>query len=193
MGGADKWNERERFMKIEKYLKMLDDFETWRLVFREGGEELLREYSERVHDPERGLGTCREYAYKRRLVSAASHELKTEAEFFLIMDKIPERLRYLLLDNPNCTEAVIEALWIGNYTDRMGNPSPDIAAGTAYYHNHHKAVEVYRRRPDLRHVVSPAYHRLYLRALKREGKFPLQADANQIFEEIDGAVNTFVH
>lgn len=180
-------------MKLEKYLKMQDDFETWRLVFREGGEELLREYAERVHDPKRGFGDCREYAYKRRLVSAASHELKTEAEFFLIMDKIPERIRYLLLDNPNCTEAVIEALWIGNYTDGMGNPASDIAAGTAYYHNHHKAVEVYRRRPDLRHVVSPAYHRLYLQALRREGKVPLQASTDQTSEEDGRAFKAYVH
>jgi len=157
--------------KRGKFKGLNDDPDTWRMLYKKGGEELLREYAEHMltehdffaHRADSGL-------MDRLCLVLASIWMSPDQFWYFAFKKLSEPDRYFLCINKHCPEELIEALWIGDYYCTYdGTPNPDAVASGAYFSNYRKALSIYARRPDLRAVVGKAMRSLYEYSLKREG------------------------
>ncbi len=164
--------------KRGKFKGLNDDPNTWRALYKKGGEDLLREYSEHMlteHDffakrPESGF-------IDRLCIVIGSIWLPPETFWYYAFKRFSEQDRYFLSGNKHCPEDLLEAIWIGNYCNVDGSPRPEAVASCAYFNNYKKALSIYARRPDLRKVLSKWLRDQYKYSLKREGLIPIPDDA----------------
>ena len=165
----DDINERFR-AKRGKFKGLEDDGDTWRMLYKNGGEDLLREYSEHMLTEHDFFAKQSDAGFMSRLcIVLASIKLTPEQFWYFAFKKLSEPDRYFLCINKHCPEELIEALWIGDYYSGDGTSDPEAVAAGAYFNNYWKALSIYGRRPDLRTVVGKAMRGLYEYSLKREG------------------------
>ena len=172
----DDINERFR-AKRGKFKGLEDDGDTWRMLYKNGGEDLLREYSEHMLTEHDYFAKQPDAGFMSRLTMVvASIWLRPEEFWYYAFKRFSEQDRYFLSGNKHCPEDLLEAIWIGNYRNMDGSPRPDAVASCAYFNNYRKALSIYARRPDLRKVLSKWLKDQYEYSLRREGIIPLPDD-----------------
>ena len=169
----------ERFKaKSGKFNGLGDDGDTWRMLYKKGGEDLLREYSEHMLTEHDYFAKQADAGFMSRLTMVvASIWLRTEEFWYYAFKRFSEQDRYFISGNKHCPEDLLEAIWIGNYLDVDGNPRPEAVASCAYFNNYRKALSIYARRPDLRKVLSKGLRDQYEYSLRREGIIQIPDDS----------------
>jgi len=170
---------RERFTaKRGKFKGLKDDPDTWRALYKKGGEDLLREYAENMMTEHDFFAHRADAGLMDRLCLVLASIWMSPGQFwYFAFKKLSEPDRYFLCINKHCPEDLIEALWIGDYYSGDGTSDPEAVAAGAYFNNYKKALSIYARRPDLRAVVGKAMRSLYEYSLRREGIIPVPDDA----------------
>jgi hypothetical protein len=167
---------RERYTaKSGKFKGLRDHGDTWRMLYKKGGEELLREYSKHMLT-ENGIAANRpDGGFMGRLcIVLESIWLSPEQFWYYALKRLSVQERYFLSGNKHCPEELLEAIWIGDYRAVDGSPEPDAVAACAYFNNYKKALSIYARRPDLRKILRPVLRELYEYSLRRQGIIPLE-------------------
>ena len=170
----------ERFKaKRGKFKGLNDDPDTWRMLYKKGGEELLREYAEHMLTEHDFFAKRPDAGFMGRLcLVLESIWLSRDQFWYYAFERLSENDRYFLSGNKHCPEDLLETIWIGNYYSSYdGTPRPDAVACCAYFNNYRKALSIYARRPDLRYVLCKAMRAQYEYSLKREGIIPIPDDA----------------
>jgi len=169
----------ERFRaKRGKFKGLRDNGDTWRMLYKKGGEELLREFAEHMLTEHDYYSKHQDGGFMIRLTMVVqSIWLPPQRFWYYAFKKFSEQDRYFISGNKHCPEDLLEAIWIGNYLDVDGNPRPEAVASCAYFNNYRKALSIYARRPDLRHILSKFMRDLYEYSLRREGIIPIPDDA----------------
>jgi hypothetical protein len=156
--------------KRGKFKGLLDEPETWRMLYKNGGEDLLREYAEHMQTEHDFFADRPDAGFKGRLcLVLESIWLSPEQFWHYAFKSLTERERYYLSGNKHCPENLLEAIWIGDYRHVDGSPKPYAVANCAYFNNYRKALSIYARRPELRVVVQKPMRDLYEYSLKYEG------------------------
>ena len=164
--------------KSGKFNGLGDDGDTWKMLYKKGGEDLLREYSEHMLTEHDYFAKQTDAGFMSRLtIVVQSIWLPPERFWYYAFKRFSEQGRYFISGNKHCPEDLLEAIWVGNYLDVDGNPKPDAVAACAYFNNYWKALSIYARRPDLRYILRKCMRDQYEYSLRREGIIPIQDDA----------------
>jgi hypothetical protein len=166
-GGAPMDYLKDLERKLGRYLAMPDCPATWAEIYKDGGMDLIGEYSKRL-DPEGADEKAYEHKVIERYWVGAGQAAESEEEILGAINKMPERYRPRILSNPHCTERIIETLWVGSYVNDDGSPFPEFAAVIAFFMHNKKALAIFARRKDLRDL--PEYLvNLFLSGCARDG------------------------
>jgi hypothetical protein len=170
---------KERYTaKRGKFKGLGDNGDTWRMLYKKGGEDFLREYSEHMLTEHDYFAKHPDAGFMSRLTMVvASIWLRPEQFWYYTFKRFSERDRHFLSGNKYCPEDLLEAIWIGDYFSGDGTPDPSAVAVCAYFNNYRKALSIYARRPDLRYVLSKPMRSQYEYSLKREGIFSIPDDS----------------
>ncbi len=166
----------ERFRaKRGKFKGLRDNGDTWQMLYKNGGEELLREFAEHMLTEHDYYAKQHDGGFMSRLTMVVeSIWLPPERFWYYAFKRFSEQDRYFLSGNKHCPEDLLESIWIGNYYSSYdGTPRPDAVACCAYFNNYRKALSIYARRPDLRYVLCKSMRAQYQYSLKREGIIPI--------------------
>ena len=175
--------------KRGKFKGLRDNGDTWRALYKEGGEDLLREYSEHMLTEHDYFAEHPDAGFMSRLTMVvASIWLRPEQFWYYTFKRFSERDRHFLSGNKHCPEDLLEAIWIGGYYSGDGTPDPGAAAVCAYFNNYKKALSIYARRPDLRYVLSKSMRIQYEYSLRRESIVPIPDDSLDFRSDL-GKVN----
>ncbi|MEI6398265.1 MAG: hypothetical protein WCO71_05810 [Pseudomonadota bacterium] len=172
----------ERFKaKSGKFNGLGDDGDTWRMLYKKGGEDLLREYSEHMLTEHDYFAKQADAGFMSRLTMVVqSIWLPPERFWYYAFKRFSEQDRYFISGNKHCPEDLLEAIWIGDYRHVDNTPDPSAVAVCAYFNNYRKALSIYARRPDLRYVLSKRMRIQYEYSLRREGIIPVPDNALDI-------------
>jgi hypothetical protein len=164
--------------KRGKFKGLNDEPDTWRDLYKKGGEDLLREYAEHMLTEHDFFAKEADGGFLSRLTIVVSTVWLSEEQFwYYAFKRVLERNRFILAGNKYVSEEFIEAIWIGNYLNADGTPYPDAAACCAYFNNYKKALSIYVRRPDLRRIVTKEMRVQFEYSLRREGIIPVPDDS----------------
>ena len=171
--------------KRGKFKGLNDDPDTWRDLYKKGGEDLLREYAVHMLTEHDFFAKEADGGFMSRLIIVISSiQLSPERYWYYAFKRFSEQERDLLAGNKYLPEELIEAIWIGDYHTVDGKPEPDSVAGWAYFNNYKKALSIYGRRPDLRKVLSKELREQYEYSLRREGIVPLPDDSVDLGSDV---------
>lgn len=161
--------------KRGKFRGLNDDPNTWRMLYKKGGEVLLREYADHMLTEHDFFAKRPDAGFMGRLcLVLESIWLSPEQFWYFAFKRLSEQNRYFLSGNKHCPEDILEAIWIGDYRHVDNSPDPSAVAVCAYFNNYRKALSIYARRPDLRYVLSKRMQIQYEYSLRREGIIPVQ-------------------
>ena len=179
--------------KSGKFKGLKDCGDTWRDLYRKGGEDLLREYSAHMTTEHNYFRGEPDDGFMKRLCMVVTRIYLTEEEaWYFAFKRLPPSERCYLAFNKHCPEDLLEAIWFGDYLKLDGTPDPDAVAGHAYFNNYRKALSVYARRPDIRANSSRAVRKIYDYSLRYEGIVPLGDEQNYSVPDIEKIIKILI-
>jgi len=175
--------------KTGKFKGLKDCGITWRDLYLNGGEDLLREFSAYMSNQHDLFGQESDYGFMRRLCIVVTRlHLTEEQAWYFASTRLPPSERCYLAYNKHGPESVLEDIWFGDYYNVDGSPDPEAVSGCAFFNNYRKALAIYARRPDIRAKMARGLRLLYDFSLSHEGITPLGDERNYFVSDI-GKVN----